>query len=371
MLQMNIFEDKELMIQQTCISGLRATRFIKGFLTQHLDGRLAVTLLLLGVMSAADAQTIKLATLAPEGSSWMNEMRAGAKQIGERTNGRVKFKFYGGGVQGNDKQVLRKMRIGQLHGGAFTSNALSAFQKDAQLYGMPMLFNDLEEVRYARDHMDDKLRNLLEQAGYINFGFASGGFAHIMSIRPITNLEDMQGRRVWVPDGDRISYGAVKALGVSPVTMPLTDVLTGLQTELIDTIMGPPAATIILQWNTGVSYITDLPLAYIFAAMVIDKKYFDRIQAADQLIVREVMEKVYRIFEQQGNEDNGKAYQALLDDGMKSVIPRQDQIHEWHDAVQASNHKLAADGFIDTALLTEIECYVAAYRADNLTKTCN
>jgi TRAP-type C4-dicarboxylate transport system substrate-binding protein len=329
-----------------------------------------IALILLGMISTANAQTMKLATLAPEGSSWMIAMRAGAKEIGERTDGRVKFKFYGGGVQGNDKQVLRKMRIGQLHGGAFTSNALVAFQKDAVLYGMPMLFNNLEEVRFARDRMDDKLRALIEQAGYVNFGFASGGFAHIMSNRPIANLEDMHGLKVWVPDGDRISYDAVKALGISPVTMPLTDVLTGLQTELIDTIMGPPAGTIILQWNTGVSYITELPLAYIFAMMIIQKKYFDRIAPADQSIVREVMERVYLGFEEQGNEDNKQAYKALLADGMKSVNPNQDQIQKWHDAVEASNHKLAEENVIDAGLLSEIECYVAAFRAGDTEKDC-
>ena len=330
----------------------------------------AITLILLGMVSIANAQTIKLATLAPEGSSWMNAMRAGAKEIGQRTEGRVKFKFYGGGVQGNDKQVLRKIRIGQLHGGAFTSNALVEFQKDAVLYGMPMLFNNLEEVRFVRDRMDDKLRALLEQAGYVNFGFASGGFAHIMSNRPIANLEDMQGLKVWVPDGDRISYEAVKALGVSPVTMPLTDVLTGLQTGLIDTIMGPPVGTIVLQWNTGVSYITELPLAYVFAMLVVEKKYFDRISPADQTIVREVMEQVYLGFEQQGNEDNKNAYKALLDDGMTSVAPNLSQIQEWHSAIEASNHKLAAEDVIDADLLAEIECYVAAYRAGNPEKDC-
>ena len=88
-----------------------------------------ITLLLLGMVSAANAQTIKLATIAPEGSGWMNAMRAGAAEIGERTEGRVKFKFYGGGVQGNDNQVLRKMRIGQLHGGAFTSMPWVNFKK--------------------------------------------------------------------------------------------------------------------------------------------------------------------------------------------------------------------------------------------------
>lgn len=342
----------------------------KGFPVRQFVERIASVLILLGMMSAASAQTIKLATLAPEGSGWMNAMRAGAAEISERTDGRVKFKFYGGGVQGNDKQVLRKMRIGQLHGGAFSSNALVPLQKDAILYGMPMVFENAGEVRFVRDRMDDKLRDLMEQAGYVNFGFASGGFAHIMSNRPIVNIQDMQSLRVWVPDGDRISYDAVKALGISPVTMPLTDVLTGLQTELIDTIMGPPAATIILQWNTGVSYITELPLAYIFAMMVIDKKYFNRIQPADQAVVREVMERVYLGFEQQGNEDNEKAYAALLEDGMKSVTPDFDQVQVWHDVIQNSNHKLAAEDVVDAGLLAELECYVSAYRADNLAKDC-
>ena len=344
--------------------------FKKNPLTRCLAGHFTIVLLLLGMMSVASAQTIKLATIVPEGSDWMNSMRAGAKEIGERTEGRVKFKFYGGGVQGNDKQVLRKMRIGQLHGGAFTSNVLLEFHKDSVLYTMPMLFNNIEEVKYARDRMDDKLRDLLEQAGYVNFGFAGGGFAHIMSIRSIANLEDLNGLKVWIPEGDRISYEAAKALGVSPVILPLTDVMTGLQTELIDTIMSPPAATIVLQWNTKVSYITELPLSYIFAMLIIEKKYFDRIQPADQVVVREVMEKIYRGFDQQGDEDNEKAYAALLDDGIKAVTPDPGQVPEWHRVIQETNHRLAKDGEIDAGLLNEIECHVAAYRADDLTKDC-
>ena len=140
----------------------------KGFMA----ARIAITILLTSLVSTASAQTIKLATIAPEGSSWMTDMRAGAAEIAERTDGRVKIKLYGGGVQGSDKQVLRKMRIGQLHGGAFTSNGLIEIQKDSQLYAMPMLFNSIEEVQFARDRMDDKLRDRIEQAGYVNFGFA-------------------------------------------------------------------------------------------------------------------------------------------------------------------------------------------------------
>jgi len=330
----------------------------------------AATLLLIVLASSASAQTIKIATLAPEGSVWMVAMRAGAVEIRERTDERVKFKFYGGGVQGNDKQVVRKMRIGQLHGGAFTSNAVAVFQKDAQVYALPMLFNNSKEVAFVRKRLDTRLRSLLEETGYVNFGFAGGGFAHIMSKQPIANQQDIKGLKVWVPDGDAMSYGAVKAMGVSPVTMPLTDVLTGLQTELIDTIMGPPAGTIVLQWNTAVNYITELPLAYIFAILIVDKKVFNRLQPGDQAIVREVMERVYLGFDEQGDADNKAAYQALLDDGMTSVKPDLSQLDAWYSNVQESNHKLAGEGVVSLDLLLEIECYVTAYRAGELKKNC-
>lgn len=334
-------------------------------------GLFTIILLMLGQAPDAGAQTIKLATIAPEGSGWMNSMREGASEIEDRTGGRVKFKFYGGGVQGNDKQVLRKMRIGQLHGGAFTSNTLAEFEKNSILYAMPMVFQNQDEVDFARKRMDDKLRDQLEAAGYVNFGFAGGGFAHIMSISPIANLDDLNGLKVWIPEGDRISYEAAKALGISPVTMPLTDVMTGLQTELIDTIMSPPAAAIVLQWNTKVSYVTELPLSYVFAMLVIEKKFFNRINEDDQKVVREVMEKIYRAFDQQGSQDNARAYEALLSDGMAVVEPDEGQVPEFQKVIRESNHRLAAEGAVDVALLNELECWVEASRSGNTEKDCS
>ena len=193
----------------------------------------------------ATAQTLKIATLAPEGSFWMVEMRQGAKEIAERTDGRVNFKFYGGGVQGNDNQVRRKMRIGQLHGATFTSAGLGEFYADSELYSLPMTFRNIEEVKYVREHMDKGLRESLEQNGLINFGFTGGGFGYLMSNQPVASLEDLHGQKTWVQEGDDISYAAFKALQISPVIMPLTDVLTGLQTELLDSAAVSPVGAVV------------------------------------------------------------------------------------------------------------------------------
>ena len=184
----------------------------------------------------SQAAVLKIATVTPEGSQWMTDMRDSAKEIKERTEGRVQIKYYGGGVMGNAQKVLSRIRIGSLQGGAFTPSELASQYPDLNLYGLPMVFDSEEEAAYARSHLDSKLKAGLENAGWVNFGFAGGGFAILMSNTPISTLDDLKGKKVWVPEGDNISRQSMEAMSLSPVSLPLTDVLTGLQTGLIDIV---------------------------------------------------------------------------------------------------------------------------------------
>lgn len=311
----------------------------------------------------AFSQTLKIATIAPEGSSWMNDMRAGAKVINESTGGRVKLKFYGGGIQGSDRQVRRKMRTGQLNGGAFSSGGMNGFQKDADVFSLPMMFDTIEEARYVRDRMEPELRRRLEDAGYVNFGFATAGFGYMMSNKPMTTLADLKGQKVWTPEGDPVGYAALSALGVAPVTMPITDVMTGLQTDLLDSVGVPPVGALVFQWHTKLSYITAMPVAYVYAAMLIDKKAFSKISAEDQAIVREVMEGIYRKFDQSGVRDNDEAMQALLDGGMEMATPDQSEVIRWRGIVLESHRKLAQKGVFDIQLLDQMQGLLKEYRA--------
>ncbi len=135
---------------------------------------------------------------------------------------------------GNDKKVLRKVRIGQLQGGAFTASGLSERYADIVIYGLPLLFNDDAEVDYVRERMDPQLEAGLSAAGFESLGMAGGGFAVLMGSEQVTTLDELRGRKVWVPEGDRISYAAMESLDLSPVVLPITDVLTGLQTGLLE-----------------------------------------------------------------------------------------------------------------------------------------
>ena len=120
------------------------------------------------------AKTFKIATLAPAGTTWMKEMKKGARRINEKTDGRVRLKFYPGGVMGNDRSVHRKIRVGQLHGGAFTSSGLAHLNPSINVLSLPMTFNSLEEVDYVRSKIDKKLMQNMEAGGFVLLGIAEG-----------------------------------------------------------------------------------------------------------------------------------------------------------------------------------------------------
>jgi TRAP-type C4-dicarboxylate transport system substrate-binding protein len=323
---------------------------------------IALLMTLIAVPLEGFAQTLKIATIAPEGSSWMNDMRSGARAIEDATDGRVKFKFYGGGVQGNDKQVQRKMRTGQLHGGAFTSGAMNKFQADADMFALPMMFSTIEEARYARAELEPVLRQRLEEAGFVNFGFAAAGFAYMMSNKPLSALSDLDGQKVWIPEGDPAGFAALRALGVAPVVMPVTDVMTGLQTDLLDSVTVPPVGAVVFQWHTRLKYVTDAPVAYVYAALLIDKRAFSRISIDDQKIVRDVMEGIYRKFDQNGVKDNAEAMQALLDNGLKMISTNPAEVEQWQEIVSQSHRNLASEGVFDIELLDRMQGLIEAFR---------
>lgn len=309
------------------------------------------------------ALTLKIATVTPEGTQWMKEMRGGAREIKDRTDGRVLIKYYGGGIKGDDAKVLGQIRIGQLHGGAFTPSALAAQYSDLNLYGMPLVFASEEEAAFVRGRMDARLQQGLEDAGFVNFGFATSGFAYIMSGSPVTTLADLKGKRVWVPEGDDISYRSMQALSLSPVTLPLTDVLTGLQTGLIDIIAIPPIVALLLQWHTKVKYVTRVPLIYTYGFMAIDKKAFDRISDEDKVIVREVMGEMYRDFDKSNLIDNEGAFDALVNSGIEETVFDSEEFEKVRELLLASNLKLGAKGAFTLEFYEEMLRHIDEYRS--------
>lgn len=275
------------------------------------------------------AKTIKIATLSPDGTFWMKQMRAGAKEIKEKTQGRVKFKFYPGGVMGNDENVLRKIRIGQLQGGAITIGNLAQSTPDTTIYGLPYLFSSLEDAAEIRKTTDPMLSKTIEESGFVNFGFAQGGFTYLMSKEPVRSLDDLRQRKSWIPEQSEVGLSVYRYVGVTPISLAMSDVLTGLQTGLIDTVVMSPIGALALQWHTHIKYVTDQPVNYTAAMLIIDKKSFNKLSESDQQIVRDVMGKVYKTIDEQNKVDNVAARQALINQGVKFVQLSDNEKEEW------------------------------------------
>lgn len=330
---------------------------------RFMKALLAVALLV-AMPAHAATHTFKIATLAPDGSSWMNEMRAAADEIATRTDGRVAFKFYPGGVMGNDQSVLRKMRIGQLHGAAFTGGGIAAVYPDIQVLGLPFLFRNVDEADYLRSVLDPVFVKGLEEAGFVSFGIAEGGFAKIMSTTPVRGTEDLRDEKAWVPDNDQISYRTISALGLSPVKMPITDVLTGLQTGLISVVAASPLGAIAFQWHTRVRYMTNEPLAYLIGVFAIDRKAFRKLSPADQQVARDIMEAAFRKLNEQNRIDNENAHAALKAQGVEFVTASPEAVRAWRETAEKVSREMAAEGRFSPELTERAYTLLAQYRAD-------
>lgn len=333
-------------------------------MTRHFLGFLAAGLLASAIATPVHAAPLKIATLSPDGSMWMTKMRAGAATIKTRTEGRVEFKFYTGGTMGTDKAVLSKIRIGQLHGGAVTGGSLAEAARDIQVYSLPLKFRSFEEVDHVRGKMDPVLSKQLEDGGFVNFGFAEGGFAYAMSKNaPVTSVALLRKQRVWIPDNDHQSELGMKVFQVSPVPLSLADVLPSLQTGIIDTVASSPIGAVALQWHTQVKYLTDLPLSYFVGTLAIDRKAFGKLTPADQAVVREVMTRVFREIDAQNRKDNVSAYAALLKQGIKPVKPSAAEVADWEKNGQVATARMIQEGIVSAGAAQQLDTLLTAVRA--------
>jgi TRAP-type C4-dicarboxylate transport system substrate-binding protein len=319
---------------------------------------------LLTAASPAAAAELKIATLAPDGSSWMEEVRRANDVITARTDGRVKLRFYPGGSMGNDQAMLRKIRIGQLHGAAVMSGALAEVETDLELYSRPLAFRSYDEVDRVRAALDGELARRLEQAGYVSFGFVEGGFAYLMSIRPTRSLADLKGQKAWIPEGDLVGQAILEAAGLTPVPLPLSDVLTGLQTGLIDAVAGPPVGAVALQWFTKVRYLTEIPILYTYGALVLDRRAFDRISPADQAIVRGVLADTMTALDRRARQENARALEALQRQGVQRIVPDAAATAGWERVAVRANQLLEDRLDVDPTLTGRMKQLLEAIRAE-------
>ena len=322
---------------------------------------LLASLLLLASYSS-QAATFKVATLSPDGSFWMKTMREAGKEIEAATDSRVKFKWYPGGVMGDDKAVLRKMRVGQLHGAALAMGELVSFYPDSQAYNIPFLFRSYQEVDYVRSQLDASLLEGFSAGGIEVLGIAEGGFGYFLTAEPVRVPADLQQQKVWVPQDDVVSARLAQSIGVTPIPLTLPDVLPGLQTGLINTVAVSPMGAIVLQWHTRVSHITDIPLMYFCGVMSLTGKSFNKLSADDQAVVKTVFGEAFKLIDERNRVDNVKAFEALKNQGVETVVLTEAEQATWLALQAPGEQMMQSEGQLSTEALQRIKGLIEAFR---------
>jgi TRAP-type C4-dicarboxylate transport system substrate-binding protein len=258
---------------------------------------------------------------------------------------------------------LRKIRFGQLHGGAVVSNSLTQSFSDSQVYNLPMVFRSFEEVDYVRERMDRFIIEGFEKGGFTTFGIAEGGFAYMMSDSPLQTLDDLRRQKVWIPENDATALETVRAFGVTPIPLSIADVRTGLQTGLINTVTTSPIGAIALQWHTQVKYLVDNPLMYIYAVLALDHNVFERISPEDQRVVSSVMGAVFRKIDRQNRQDNVEALKALRSQNIQFVKLNDESRKEWYSKASTVADRLIETGALSREIVGILKKYLNEYRS--------
>ncbi len=255
---------------------------------------LALGLLLAALPPTAHAQpaVIKLATLVPEGSVWDKSMRDMGAEWSASTQGRVTLRVYPGGVAGDEPDLVRKMRIGQLQAAAITTAGLADIDPAFQMFNIPMFFDSYPELDAVVDRMTPVLRERLEAKGFVLLSWGHGGWVYFFTKVPVHSVEELKKTKMFAWAGDDAMIQRWKTNGFQPVPLAATDILTGLQTGMIDSYPTTPLLGLSLQWYKQTPYMVGVGLAPLVGGLVITKSAWMKLSEGDRTRISAACQKL-------------------------------------------------------------------------------
>ncbi|MBX3161814.1 MAG: TRAP transporter substrate-binding protein DctP [Deltaproteobacteria bacterium] len=236
----------------------------------------------------AAAEELKLATLAPSGSPWMEVLEKAAAEVKEKTSGRVTIRYFPGGSQGDERDFVRKIKLGQLDGAAVTSIGLSMIDESIRVLELPMLFASAEEVDYVADKVWAHFQKKFEGKGFRLNDRGEVGWIYFLSKNKVESLGDLKGQKIWQWGDDALVGAMFKKLGLNGVPLGVPEVDASLTSGRIDAAYGSPVAAVALQWYTKVKFMTTMPMSFAIGATVVSMESLKKLSPEDQKIVEEI-----------------------------------------------------------------------------------
>jgi TRAP-type C4-dicarboxylate transport system substrate-binding protein len=225
---------------------------------------------------------LKLATLVPDGSVWYQALMEMSATWKADTGGSGNLRVYAGGVAGDEPDMLRKMRTGQLHAATLTVSGLAKLDGAFAVFSMPLFYDSYDELWSVVDALEPTVRERLDERGYVLLNWGIGGWVHIFSKKPVHSVADLRGVKMFASAGDDDWVQLWKSRGYNPVPLAMTDIQTGLQTGLIDGIPTTPLASLSLQWFRHVPNMYETGLAPLIGATIVTKEAWGRMSETER-----------------------------------------------------------------------------------------
>ncbi len=288
--------------------------------------KILLTLLVTVFTLSTQALTVKVGVLAPEGTSWAKNLKRMAKEIKKATNRKVKIKFYFGGAQGDEPDVLRKIRVGQLHGGIFTGKTLGEINGDVRVIELPFTFyHDRKKAWSTVEKMTPFFNKSFGKSQFENLGFFEIGMVYFVSQKRTQSLDSLDGVKIWSWEGDELVASMIETMNLVSVPLPLPDVLSSLSTGIIDAAYAPPLGILSLQWNTKIKYLVDFPLSFSVGAFLVGQKTWKKISPEHKKIVKEISARYVKNVNEANAKDNVEALTSLKSTGIEFLqFPKND-----------------------------------------------
>ena len=274
---------------------------------------------------------IKLATLAPEGTEYYNLLLEMGQRWQEETNGEIILRIYPNGVVGRESDTIRKMRIGQIQASAMSSIGLADLTDQIQAFTIPMKFKDYDDVESVKEVMFDDISNGLSESGFKLLFLVDIGWVYWFSANEIAVPEDLRNAKIYTTAGDYVTVELFKQFGFNAIPVSETDILTSLQTGMINSMQTVPILSLSSGWFALMPNMLDLKWAVFIGAVIIDERVWSKIRPEHQKVMMKVAQEIGKKYQENGRKTDAQAIEMMKEYGMNVKTPTDEELKIWDD----------------------------------------
>lgn len=324
--------------------------------------RFFVLLAALGFALPAVAKTrLKVATLAPKGSIFYTVMLELGETWKTLSDGEVELKIYPGGVAGDDKDVVRKMRLGTMDGGLLTMAGFAAVDEAIHSLILPLFYKDDTELEHVLNGLTPDLNAAYEAKGFVPLTYISGGWVRFFTVQQGCTPDEIKSRKLFV-FADSPVEKLWKDAGYNPVPLPVTEISTALQTGLLDALPSTPQAVMLMQWNKHVPHMCEAIWAPMVGGLLVRKEAWEKIDAGLRDKLKAAAQAAGEKLRTEAKKSETDALAAMVERGLK-VVPMDAALRATWQARTEERYAVIRGGFAPEAFFDKAKALRDAFRA--------